>query len=142
MPVYCIRNFPVLQLKAYNRLEYENMLDDPAIRVDASSPHFAQPVAFAMHRFAYYQCHQCRQPYFGGRLECNDGMQEQGQQPDPAQRRCSACSGLGAETCAKHGKDFIQYKCRFCCGFGTFFCWGTTHFCKGMRVFHLKLNST
>jgi E3 ubiquitin-protein ligase MYCBP2 len=43
---------------------------------------------------------------------------------------CSACSGLGAEECPKHGKDFIQYKCRFCCGFGTFFCWGTTHFCR------------
>ena len=23
------------------------------------------------------------------------------------------------------------YKCKFCCGIGTWYCWGSTHFCDG-----------
>ncbi|RWS22744.1 E3 ubiquitin-protein ligase MYCBP2-like isoform X8 [Leptotrombidium deliense] len=32
--------------------------------------------------------------------------------------------------CAKHGTDFLEYKCRYCCSVAVFFCFGTTHFCN------------
>ena len=32
--------------------------------------------------------------------------------------------------CAKHGADFIEFKCRFCCNIASWYCWGTTHFCE------------
>lgn len=31
--------------------------------------------------------------------------------------------------CPKHGMDFLEYKCRYCCSVAVFFCFGTTHFC-------------
>ena len=35
----------------------------------------------------------------------------------------------GVKNCPKHGKEFIEYKCKFCCKIASWFCWGTTHFC-------------
>ena len=32
--------------------------------------------------------------------------------------------------CPKHGSDFLEYKCRYCCSVAVFFCFGTTHFCN------------
>ena len=32
--------------------------------------------------------------------------------------------------CPKHGTDFLEYKCRYCCSVAVFFCFGTTHFCN------------
>lgn len=32
--------------------------------------------------------------------------------------------------CSKHGTDFLEYKCRYCCSVAVFFCFGTTHFCN------------
>ena len=37
---------------------------------------------------------------------------------------------LGVTDCPKHGKDYIEYKCRFCCKIASWFCWETTHFCE------------
>lgn len=31
--------------------------------------------------------------------------------------------------CTKHGEDFVEYKCRYCCSIATYFCFGDTHFC-------------
>ncbi len=28
-----------------------------------------------------------------------------------------------------HGKDWLAYKCRFCCTFANWYCWARTHFC-------------
>ena len=33
-------------------------------------------------------------------------------------------------SCKKHGTEFIQFKCRFCCSLSTWHCWGKTHFCS------------
>ena len=45
---------------------------------------------------------------------------------------CPNCSdvGKGLKECKKHGKDFIEFKCRYCCSLALWFCWGTTHFCE------------
>ena len=34
------------------------------------------------------------------------------------------------QMCPKHGSDFLEYKCRYCCSVAVFFCFGTTHFCN------------
>jgi hypothetical protein len=33
-----------------------------------------------------------------------------------------------------HGRDYIEYKCRFCCSVATWYCWGNTHFCDGCHA--------
>ena len=35
-----------------------------------------------------------------------------------------------AQMCPKHGTDYLEYKCRYCCSVAVFFCFGTTHFCN------------
>ena len=43
---------------------------------------------------------------------------------------CSTCAVANVQTCEKHGTDWIQFKCRYCCSFATFFCWNKVHFCS------------
>ena len=48
---------------------------------------------------------------------------------------CGACSATAAgATCRKHGREELQYKCRFCCDVAVWFCFGTTHFCDTCHV--------
>ena len=46
---------------------------------------------------------------------------------------CGKCAadtlGVGNAKCGKHGLDFIEFKCKFCCSIAQWFCWGNTHFC-------------
>jgi hypothetical protein len=78
-------------------------------------------------------CFKCKTPYFGGLKSCenvNDGNKEF--KPDELVcGKCAACSvGAGIRDCKKHGRDYIEFKCRFCCNVAQWFCWGTTHFCE------------
>ena len=72
-----------------------------------------------MFKLAYYQCFKCKAPYFGGLKDCVRA-QEEGQAGFKLEElvcaKCSAVSlGAGANNCAKHGSDFIDFKCRYCC---------------------------
>ena len=46
---------------------------------------------------------------------------------------CGSCAadmcGAGVTKCDKHGTDYIDYKCRYCCSVALFFCGGNTHYC-------------
>ena len=43
---------------------------------------------------------------------------------------CGGCSDVArAQMCVRHGADFLDYKCRYCCSLAVYFCFGTTHFC-------------
>lgn len=43
---------------------------------------------------------------------------------------CANCCEIPAgENCSIHGKEYIEFKCKFCCSIAAWFCWGTTHFC-------------
>ncbi len=33
------------------------------------------------------------------------------------------------QDCPKHGTEFLEWKCRFCCSVAVWYCFGTTHFC-------------
>ena len=33
------------------------------------------------------------------------------------------------EECPKHGRQYIAFKCKYCCKLSVFHCWGKVHFC-------------
>ncbi|GAB0089301.1 hypothetical protein DMENIID0001_038200 [Sergentomyia squamirostris] len=104
--------------KAIMRLEYEGIESMSADR-DLTS--------YAMDRYAYYVCFKCQKAYYGGEARCDA---EIGDNYDPQELVCGGCSDIArAQMCPKHGTDFLEYKCRYCCSVAVFFCFGTTHFC-------------
>ncbi|XP_046683725.1 E3 ubiquitin-protein ligase MYCBP2 isoform X4 [Homalodisca vitripennis] len=115
---------PILSLledvrrKAVMRLEYEGL--------DKGR---ADPASYAMDRYAYYVCFKCNKAYYGGEARCDAELGSG--DFDPAELVCGACSDVSrAQMCPKHGTDFLEYKCRYCCSVAVFFCFGTTHFCN------------
>ena len=54
-----------------------------------------------------------------------------GESFNPAELVCGGCSDVSrAQMCPRHGADYLEYKCRYCCSVAVFFCFGTTHFCN------------
>uniref|UniRef100_A0A1B0CBG1 RCR-type E3 ubiquitin transferase n=2 Tax=Lutzomyia longipalpis TaxID=7200 RepID=A0A1B0CBG1_LUTLO len=104
--------------KAIMRLEYEGIESLSAER---------DLTTYAMDRYAYYVCYKCQKAYYGGEARCDA---EIGDNFDPQELVCGGCSDVArAQMCPKHGTDFLEYKCRYCCSVAVFFCFGTTHFC-------------
>jgi len=118
----------VVQQKASQRLEFEGLSKVKEI-TDPTSKFFNNRDRYAMDRYAYFMCAKCTQPYFAGQRRCDAGEEEK---PfDPADLVCGACSGSApAAECAVHGKDFLEWKCQFCCTISSWYCWGKTHFCN------------
>ncbi|KAK5982354.1 E3 ubiquitin-protein ligase highwire, partial [Trichostrongylus colubriformis] len=51
-------------------------------------------------------------------------------QYNAAELVCGGCSApAGTEVCGRHGAEYLEYKCRYCCSIAVYFCFGTTHFC-------------
>ena len=46
------------------------------------------------------------------------------------------------QVCPKHGTDFLEYKCRYCCSVAVYFCFGTTHFCNPCHDDFQRVTST
>jgi hypothetical protein len=70
------------------------------------------------------------QAYYGGEARC-DEQAAVADEYDPTELVCGGCSDVSrAQMCPKHGTDFLEYKCRYCCSVAVFFCFGTTHFCN------------
>lgn len=102
-----------------------------------------RPADFALKRFLFYECSQCCRPYFGGDRNC--GAQQQQQDEQQAQQGqgaaaaafnrhellCGECSAVAAGAdCPVHGKQYIEWKCKYCCNLAMWFCFGTTHMCN------------
>ncbi len=122
-----------IQNKSLERLKYEKREKDEKL-VLRGSPYFQKPAEYAMAIYSYYECFKCKKPYFGGLKSCEDMMQEDSKNENfkPEELVCAECSNVGItlENCPKHGKDYIEFKCAFCCNVATWFCWGSTHFCE------------
>lgn len=126
MPIKEIYND--VKRKAQMRLEYEGLNTVDAI-VTQGSRFFNDPAGYAMDKYAYYVCFKCKKAYYGGDARCDA---EVGEKYDPAELVCGGCSDVAqAQICPKHGIDFLEYKCRYCCSVAVFFCFGNTHFCNG-----------
>ncbi|KAK4876736.1 hypothetical protein RN001_009242 [Aquatica leii] len=116
-----------VQRKALMRLEYEGLHTVEAITAPGTR-YYNDPASYAMDRYAYYVCYKCNKAYYGGEARCDA---EVGENYDPTELVCGACSDVArAQMCPKHGTDFLEYKCRYCCSVAVFFCFGTTHFCN------------
>eukprot|EP00058_Branchiostoma_floridae_P002865 XP_002588353.1 hypothetical protein BRAFLDRAFT_81492 [Branchiostoma floridae] len=115
--------------KALMRLEYEGLSQCEAITTPGAR-FYNDTAGYAMNRYAYYVCYKCNKAYYGGEARC-DQEAGVGEDYDPAELVCGACSDVSrAQMCPKHGTDFLEYKCRYCCSVAVFFCFGTTHFCN------------
>lgn len=124
-----------VESKATQRLSYEGLINTRDLK-DPKSRFFGKPTEYAMDRFSYFLCSRCKHPYFAGQKQCDAGNEEK--EYNPADLVCGGCSGgANAATCKKHGAEFIEYKCQFCCSVAVWFCWGTTHFCDDC---HTKQN--
>ena len=88
---------------------------------------------FAMTTLSYFQCFKCKDAYFVGRKDCNDGAQANVNNLNKETLLCPKCAplskGAGLTNCKTHGTDYIEYKCRYCCNKAIWFCFGNTHFC-------------
>jgi len=115
--------------KALMRLEYEGLSRSEALTTEGAR-WFNNPTGFALYRYAYYVCFKCNKAYFGGEARC-DQEAGAGDVFNPEELVCGGCSDVSqAQMCPKHGTDYLEYKCRFCCSVAVFFCFGTTHFCN------------
>ena len=127
--------YELIKEMSLKRLKLENLDKDPRL-TDLNSPWFGKDIEFAMKRLSYYMCFACKKPYFAGRREFGNDINNKNDNfnYDLQNCLCGKDSELknvaGKNSCDKHGKDFIEYKCKFCCKIASWFCWGTTHFCE------------
>uniref|UniRef100_A0A1I7W188 RCR-type E3 ubiquitin transferase n=1 Tax=Loa loa TaxID=7209 RepID=A0A1I7W188_LOALO len=113
--------------KARLRLEYDGLLLSHATSSESSELH-KKPDEYAMERYMYVLCFKCGKAYFGGESRCQQELDNS--QYNPEELICGGCSDVvGAQICGRHGVDFLEFKCRFCCSVAVYFCFGTTHFC-------------
>lgn len=93
---------------------------------DPSSEFYQKPFEYGMKKFAFYLCEECNKPYFAGLAACGEIPPE-----EMPKLLCTDCQyrGKPIQACPKHGTEYIQFKCRFCCSMSIWFCWNTTHFC-------------
>ena len=68
-------------------------------------------------------CFKCQKPYFGGLKDCERAMDEDKREFKPSELVCANCCDIPVDNCVKHGTDFIEFKCRFCCSLAVWFCW-------------------
>lgn len=115
--------------KALMRLEYEGLSKSEAVMAKGARFH-NDPSGFALERYAYYVCFKCGKAYYGGEAVC-DADAGHNDDYNPEELVCGGCSDVSrAQMCPKHGTDYLEYKCRYCCSVAVFFCFGTTHFCN------------
>lgn len=73
-------------------------------------------------------CFKCGKAYYGGEARCDADFDTE--KFNPEELICGRCSDVTqAQICPKHGTEYLEYKCRYCCSVAVYFCFGTTHFC-------------
>jgi len=118
-----------VEKKALQRLEYEGLMNCDEITTPGTKFH-QNPTEFALAKYAYYMCSKCGKAYYGGEVRCDAEIRAD-ELFDPNELICGGCSDVTcAQICPKHGTDFLEYKCRYCCSVAVYFCFGTTHFCQ------------
>lgn len=128
--------------RALKRLAYESM-DKDAQLTDPGSRYYRKPQEYAMDALSYYECYECKAPYFGGRRACGDAGAGGGAGAgaggaaaggangaaaaggEAAHLLCPRCQKPlpGVKACPRHGTAALEYKCRFCCSPAVWFCW-------------------
>lgn len=129
-----------IKKKALERAKFENLDKEPRLK-KRGDPFYNDLQKYAMASLAYYMCFKCKEPYFGGRKNCEQNNEEVKENFKHEELVCGKCAaqtvGAGQNNCKKHGHEFIEFKCKFCCSIAQWFCWGSTHFCESC---HTKQN--
>ncbi|KAG0585408.1 hypothetical protein KC19_2G009400 [Ceratodon purpureus] len=118
--------------KAFKRLTMEGILES-AKELQPGGSFVGRPSDYALYLYQYYICSKCRVPYCGGKRDCIR-IERDGENiaHNPLDLVCGGCSAAacGQGVCARgHGKEYIEFKCAYCCSPATYFCFGRTHFC-------------
>jgi len=123
------------------RFELEGLHKDEAF-TNPKGDFYQKKIEFALYKFSYYLCYKCENPYFTGMVDCVFEADQEEEKLQKDQLLCSECRDLsnieGITECEYHGREYIVWKCRFCCNVSKFFCWGTTHFCKDCHTKQLN----
>ena len=78
---------------------------------DPAGLFYRQPLNYALHRYKYFTCFLCKEPYFGGLRDCQQAAAEVERVVKPEDLVCGSCSSIGVESCKIHGKDFLLSPC-------------------------------
>eukprot|EP01117_Protostelium_nocturnum_P001993 TRINITY_DN12646_c0_g1_i1.p1 TRINITY_DN12646_c0_g1~~TRINITY_DN12646_c0_g1_i1.p1 ORF type:complete len:711 (+),score=248.84 TRINITY_DN12646_c0_g1_i1:261-2135(+) len=109
--------------KAMARLKMYKDDDRPEFK-DPNSQFYKSPEKYSLYKYSYFPCYKCKKSYFGGERACEAEVEFK-----PQDLICPGCCSGDQGKCKKHGTDFIEYKCKYCCKTAVWFCFGTTHFC-------------
>lgn len=84
---------------------------------------YQKPEQWALQNMRYFSCYNCTSPFFGGMRLCGAAGQDT---HNPEELLCAAClpPSVGVTVCPKHGSDYIEFKCRYCCSAASWYCWG------------------
>mmetsp|Transcript_11811 Transcript_11811/g.19957 ORF Transcript_11811/g.19957 Transcript_11811/m.19957 type:complete len:495 (+) Transcript_11811:782-2266(+) len=122
----------VVVKKVMERAKFEDLHKDERLK-KVGDPFYNDLKGYALKKLSYYQCFKCQDAYFGGMKDC-EAAQDEAQSFKKEELVCGKCAavavGGGVKQCPKHGQDFIEFKCKFCCSIAQWFCWGNTHFCE------------
>ncbi|EFC50655.1 predicted protein [Naegleria gruberi] len=104
----------IIEKKSLVKLEQEGLLKIEEI-TSPSGKYYNKPLEYAMNSFSFYMCHECKSPYYGGKIQC--GEQNEDDNFNPEELVCGSCCAKKVRqegVCEVHGAEFISYKCKFC----------------------------
>jgi RCR-type E3 ubiquitin transferase len=87
----------LLKYKVYERAKARaklEKLERDSHVTDAKSAFYNDVLRFAMSSYAYFVCRSCKDPYFGGRRDCEANAREEKVNPD--ELVCFSCSDVSA----------------------------------------------
>jgi len=113
-----------IQTKSLQQLKTDQ-LDQEEVIINKDGEYYQKPHLYALKIYAYYLCFKCQRPYYGGKHNCGDDLNDDLKLKD---HKCNTCKQV---KCQKQGhNEYQMYKCRYCCNLATCFCFGTTHYCE------------
>lgn len=119
------------------RLKHEGLINDDELK--KGGRYYKKIEEYGEHKLAYYQCYDCKKPYFGGLKSCEDVGDDRDFKKE--ELKCGSCSAKllnVTKACPIHGTEFIEWKCKYCCNVASWFCWGSTHFCDSCHREQVK----
>ena len=139
LPKDILRSTDKLRSKVNDLIDEHNLLED--IETEGKKVDREDLYKEAMRKYAFYLCSNCKDPYFGGTIECADEVRLASSVDStaslsagtalPETRLCPACAPQSQTICqnpSEHG-PFLIWKCRYCCKPSTTVCYGNVHFC-------------
>ena len=134
--------FDKVKKEALERLKIDGKDKCNDINKNKMSEFYKQPLKYALKIYDFSMCITCKQPKFAGLHACNaaghndkaDEEMQHNHNHNHAYHKfeCEDCDVKPhGDTCKKHGKDFLAYKCNFCCSLASYYCIHyKSHFCS------------